>query len=132
MAEELAQRAALSIQNARLFAEAQRAIQTREEVLAIVSHDLKNPLSTIQLLADMLRGFEMIDRGIPRQHYEIQDASGNRIGEVTSGTQSPTLGKAIGIGYVTPSLAKEGTDIFIVIRDKKLKASVVKMPFLKK
>jgi aminomethyltransferase len=79
-----------------------------------------------------LCGFEMIDRGIPRQHYEIQDASGNRIGEVTSGTQSPTLGKAVGIGYLTPSLAKEGTEIFIVIRDKKLKATVVKMPFLKK
>jgi PAS domain S-box-containing protein len=61
LAEELAQRAALSIQNARLFAEAQRAIKTREEVLAIVSHDLKNPLSTIQLLVDLIRGSETID-----------------------------------------------------------------------
>jgi signal transduction histidine kinase len=61
VAEELAQRAALSIQNARLFAEAQRAIKTREEVLAIVSHDLKNPLSTIQLLVDLFGGFETID-----------------------------------------------------------------------
>ncbi len=79
-----------------------------------------------------LCGFEMIDRGIPRQHYEIQDADGHIIGEVTSGTQSPTLGKAIGIGYVKPEFSKEGNEIFIVIRDKKLKASVVKMPFLKK
>ncbi len=79
-----------------------------------------------------LCGFEMTDRGIPRQHYEIQDEAGTRIGEVTSGTQSPTLGKAIGMGYVKTSFAKEGTDIFIVIRDKKLRAKVVKMPFLKK
>lgn len=79
-----------------------------------------------------LCGFEMIDRGIPRQHYEIQDAAGNRIGEVTSGTQSPSLGKAIGMGYVKTEFSKEGSEIFIVIRDKKLKANVVKMPFLKK
>ena len=79
-----------------------------------------------------LCGFEMIDRGIPRQHYEIQDADGNRIGEVTSGTQSPTLSKAIGMGYVKPEFAKEGSELFIAIRDKKLKACVVKMPFLKK
>ena len=82
--------------------------------------------------AKKLCGFEMIDRGIPRQHYVIEDVNGNVIGEVTSGTQSPTLGKAIGMGYVTPAFAKEGSDIYILIRDKKLKASVVKMPFLKK
>jgi aminomethyltransferase len=79
-----------------------------------------------------LCGFEMIDRGIPRQHYPIQDSNGNVIGRVTSGTQSPTLGKAIGMGYVKPDFAKEGSEIYIEIRDKKLKASVVKMPFLKK
>ena len=61
LAEELAQRAALSIENARLFAEAQRAIKTREEVLAIVSHDLKNPLSTMKLVVHLFRGFERID-----------------------------------------------------------------------
>ena len=61
IAEELARRAALSIDNARLFFEAQRAIKTREDVLAIVSHDLKNPLATIELAVSLLRGFECID-----------------------------------------------------------------------
>src|SRR5206468_10004944 len=61
LAEELARRAALSIDNARLFFEAQRAIKTREDVLAIVSHDLKNPLATIELAVSLLRGFECID-----------------------------------------------------------------------
>ena len=78
-----------------------------------------------------LCGFEMIDRGIPRQHYPIVDGAGNTIGRVTSGTQSPTLNKAIGIGYVKPEFATAGAEIFIEIRDKKLKANVVKMPFLK-
>ena len=61
LAEELARRAALSIDNARLFFEAQRAVKTREDVLAIVSHDLKNPLATIELAVNLLRGFERID-----------------------------------------------------------------------
>ena len=74
----------------------------------------------------------MIDRGIPRQHYEIKDASGNIIGEVTSGTQSPSLGKAIGMGYVSTAFSKEGSEIYIQIRDKSLKAVVAKIPFLKK
>jgi aminomethyltransferase len=77
-----------------------------------------------------LVGFEMIDRGIPRQGYKIMDASGNPIGEVTSGTQSPSLGKAIGLGYVTIENSSLGTEIFIEIRDKKIKALVVKTPFL--
>lgn len=77
-----------------------------------------------------LVGFEMIDRGIPRQHYVIKDAEGNTIGEVTSGTQSPSLGKAIGMGYVTISHANADTEIFIEIRDKSLKAKVAKIPFL--
>ena len=77
-----------------------------------------------------LVGFEMIDRGIPRQHYTIVDADGNEIGEVTSGTQSPSLGKAIGMGYVAREHAKRDTEIFIQIRNKTLKAQVVKMPFL--
>ena len=78
-----------------------------------------------------LVGFELIDRGIPRQHYPIQDANGNTIGEVTSGTQSPTLGKAIGMGYVTIENAKADTEIYINIRDKKIKAVVTKLPFVK-
>jgi aminomethyltransferase len=77
-----------------------------------------------------LVGFEMIDRGIPRQHYVIKDAEGNVIGEVTSGTQSPSLGKAIGMGYVAISHANTDNEIFIEIRDKSLKAKVAKIPFL--
>jgi len=77
-----------------------------------------------------LVGFEMIDRGIPRQHYNIKDAAGNIIGEVTSGTQSPTLGKAIGMGYVATEFSKAGSEIFFEIRDKALKATVSKIPFL--
>jgi aminomethyltransferase len=75
-----------------------------------------------------LVGFEMIDRGIPRQHYPILNAAGDVIGEVTSGTQSPTLSKGIGMGYV--STAHTDSEIFISIRDKSVKASIVKMPFL--
>jgi aminomethyltransferase len=78
-----------------------------------------------------LVGFEMIDRGIPRHDYEIVDADGNVIGKVTSGTQSPSLQKAIGLGYVKNEFAKEGSDIYISIRDNKVKAKVVKPPFYK-
>jgi aminomethyltransferase len=78
-----------------------------------------------------LVGFEMIDRGIPRHGYEIVNASGEKIGHVTSGTQSPSLQKAIGMGYVRTESAKEGSEIFIPIRDKNLKAKVVKVPFWK-
>lgn len=78
-----------------------------------------------------LVGFEMIDRGIPRQHYEILNEEGQVIGEVTSGTQSPSLKKAIGMGYVEKAYSKAGTPIFIKIRDKHLKAEVVKLPFYK-
>jgi len=78
-----------------------------------------------------LVGFEMIDRGIPRHDYEIVDADGNKIGRVTSGTQSPSLQKAIGMGYVDNAFAKEGTEIYISIRDNKIKAQVVKPPFIK-
>ena len=79
-----------------------------------------------------LVGFEMIDRGIPRHDYLVVDADGNNIGKVTSGTQSPSLQKAIGIAYVAKEFAKEGTEIFIDIRNNKVKAKVVKFPFLKK
>jgi aminomethyltransferase len=77
-----------------------------------------------------LVGFEMIERGIPRQHYAIKDANGNTIGQVTSGTQSPTLNKAIGMGYVQTAYSKPDTEIYIEIRDKAIKAKVVKVPFL--
>lgn len=78
-----------------------------------------------------LVGFEMIDRGIPRHDYEIADAEGNIIGKVTSGTQAPSLQKAIGMGYVAKDFAKEGTEIFILIRNTPIKAKVVKFPFYK-
>ncbi len=76
-----------------------------------------------------LVGFEMVDKGIPRHHYKIQNAAGEEIGFVTSGTQSPSLGKAIGMGYVRKDVAVEGNEINIMIRDKAIKAKVVKMPF---
>jgi len=79
-----------------------------------------------------LVGFEMIDRGIPRHDYQIADANGNIIGKVTSGTQSPSLNKAIGLGYVKTEFSKPETEIFIMIRDKAIKAKVTKIPFLPK
>ncbi|MES2140456.1 MAG: glycine cleavage system aminomethyltransferase GcvT [Bacteroidota bacterium] len=78
-----------------------------------------------------LVGFEMIDRGIPRHDYQIADADGNIIGKVTSGTQSPSLNKAIGTGYVNTAFSKTDSEIFILIRDKAIKAKVVKTPFYK-
>jgi len=83
-------------------------------------------------IKNKLIGFELIDRGIPRHDYEIVDAEGNVIGKVTSGTQSPSLGKGIGLGYVTKDFAAEGTEIFIRIRKNDVKAKVVKTPFYKK
>ena len=77
-----------------------------------------------------LVGFEMIDRGIPRHDYLIKDADGNTIGKVTSGTQSPSLGKAIGIGYVDVSHSALDNEIFIDIRNNLIKAKIVKMPFV--
>jgi len=79
-----------------------------------------------------LVGFEMIDRGIPRHDYQIADANGTIIGKVTSGTQSPSLNIALGMGYVNTEFSKAGTEIFIMIRDKAIKAIVCKIPFLKK
>ena len=76
-----------------------------------------------------LVGFEMIEKGIPRHDYVIADVNGNPIGRVTSGTQAPSLNKAIGLGYVTIENAAIGTDIAVIIRDKKVKAKVVKFPF---
>jgi aminomethyltransferase len=78
-----------------------------------------------------LRGFEMIDKGIPRQHYEICDEAGNQIGEVTSGTMAPAAQKAIGMGYVKNEYSKFDTEIYIRVRKKLLKAKIVKIPFYK-
>lgn len=77
-----------------------------------------------------LVGFEMIDRGIPRHDYKIKDAAGNEIGKVTSGTQSPSLQKAIGLGYVAVEHSAFDSEIYVEVRDKLLKAKVVKVPFL--
>jgi len=79
-----------------------------------------------------LVGFEMIDRGIPRHDYEIVDASRTIIGIVTSGTQAPSLDKAIGLGYVATALSTPDSEIFIRIRNKDVAAKVVKLPFYKK
>jgi aminomethyltransferase len=78
-----------------------------------------------------LKGFVMIERGIPRQHYEIVDASGKMIGEVTSGTMSPMLKQGIGMGYLAKGFWKTDTEIFIRIRNKDLKAKVTDLPFYK-
>ncbi len=78
-----------------------------------------------------LKGFEMIDRGIPRHGYKIEDSEGNEIGEVTSGTSAPALGKSIGMGYVKEGFYKADTEIYIRVRKKALKAKIVKIPFYK-
>jgi aminomethyltransferase len=76
-----------------------------------------------------LVGFEMIDRGIPRHGYPLVDADGAEIGYVTSGTQAPSLNKAIGMGYVKTELSAIDTPVYVKIRDKQLQAKVVKIPF---
>lgn len=80
-------------------------------------------------LTQKLVGFEMVDKGIPRHGYVIADEAGYDIGVVTSGTQSPSLGKAIGLGYVKKDFSGFDTNIFIKVRDKLIKAKVVKLPF---
>jgi aminomethyltransferase len=77
-----------------------------------------------------LVGFKMIDKGIPRHDYQIKDASGNVIGKVTSGTMSPMLGIGIGLGYVTTEHAAVGSEIFIDVRGKAIKAEVSKTPLI--
>ena len=77
-----------------------------------------------------LIGFELIDRGIPRHQYKVFDSQNNEIGVVTSGTMSPMRKIGIGMAYVKPEFSKIGTEIFIEIRDKKLKARVAKIPFV--
>ena len=79
-----------------------------------------------------LVGFELIERGIPRHDYPIVDQNGNSIGIVTSGTMAPTVGKGIGMGYVTTEFSAIDSTIYIQIRNNKVAAKVVKMPFYKK
>lgn len=82
-------------------------------------------------VARKLCAFELIDKGIPRHGYEIVDAAGETIGHVTSGTMSPVLKKGIGMGYVKTAYAKVGSEIYIQVRNRNLKAQVVKAPFRK-
>jgi aminomethyltransferase len=78
-----------------------------------------------------LVGIEMVDRGIPRTHYEVYSGNGMRIGEVTTGTQSPTLKRNLGLALVDSSFAALDTELYVDIRGKRLKAKVVKTPFFK-
>ena len=78
-----------------------------------------------------LCAFELVDKGIPRHGYEIVDAGDQVIGVVTSGTMSPVLKKGIGMGYVKPEYAKAGSEFFVKVRNRNLKAQVVKAPFRK-
>ncbi len=77
-----------------------------------------------------LRGFRMMERGIPRKDYPLYNAEGTQIGKVTSGTMSPILGYGIGLGYVDKSYAAFGTSVFVGVRDKKIPAEIVKTPFI--
>lgn len=79
-----------------------------------------------------LKPFELKERGIPRQGYVVVNEADEEIGVVTSGTMSPYTGKAIGFAYVSPGYYKVGTEVFIQIRNKKLKAEIVKVPFFEK
>jgi aminomethyltransferase len=78
-----------------------------------------------------LKGFIMEERAIPRQHYEVCDADGNVIGEVTSGTMSPMLKKGVGMAYVDKPYWKDGSEIYIKVRNKLAKAVVQRPPFYK-
>ena len=78
-----------------------------------------------------LVAFELDERGIPRKGYDIVDGNGKKLGEVTSGTMSPSLGKGIGLGYVPPVFADQGSKIYIQIRKNRVPATVVKLPFFK-
>ena len=79
-----------------------------------------------------LKGFVMIERGIPRQHYEVVNANGELIGEVTSGTMSPMMKQGIGMAYLNKGYWTTGAEIFIRIRNKDLKAKVVTLPIYNK
>jgi aminomethyltransferase len=81
--------------------------------------------------ARKLVAFELLDRGIPRHDHAVLDASGNVVGKVTSGTQSPSLQRPIGMAYVPIGMSAEGSDLWVDIRGKALKGRVVKLPFYK-
>jgi len=78
-----------------------------------------------------LVGFRMVDKGIPRKGYVLVNENGDKIGEVTSGTMAPSLEVGIGMGYVTKDYSLPESEIYVIIRGKRLKAQVVKPPFLK-
>jgi aminomethyltransferase len=80
----------------------------------------------------LLRGLEMIDRGIARHGYTVHDAAGASIGIVTSGTQAPFVNKAIAMAYVDKPHTEPGATVFVDVRGRKLKAQVVKLPFYKR
>lgn len=82
-------------------------------------------------VAKKLIAFEMNKRGIPRQGYDIVDAYGKKIGRVTSGTMSPSLGKGIGLGYIQKAFTKRDTEIFVQVRKKQISAKVIRLPFYK-
>jgi aminomethyltransferase len=94
----------------------------KEQILKVKEQGLKNKLV----------GFKMLERGIPRQGYELKKSTGEKIGFVTSGTHSPTLDEPIGIAYVESSFSTEGSQFFVDIRGKLVKAHVVKTPFVDK
>jgi len=71
----------------------------------------------------------MIEKGIPRHDYPVTDITGKTIGKITSGTQSPSLSKAIGMGYIDTAYSALDTELFVKVRDKSVKAKVVKIPF---
>ncbi len=79
-----------------------------------------------------LIGFELEERGVPRSHYDIVDAQGQKIGYVTSGTLSPSLNKGIGLGYIATAYANPGEKIYILVRNKSLSAKIIKLPFFKR
>lgn len=79
-----------------------------------------------------LIGFELVDRGVPRQGYDVCDSDGNTIGKVTSGTKTPSLQNPVGLAYVSSAFSKVDTELFIKVREQLIKAKVVKLPFFKK
>ena len=93
------------------------------------SEFLKNQKETG--ISKRLVGFELIDRGVPRNGYDVVNEAGEKIGNVTSGTMAPSLKKAIGLAYVPKNMTAPGTEIYIAVRKKQLKAKVVALPFYK-
>jgi aminomethyltransferase len=89
-------------------------------------------LSSKQQLQRKLVGFRMIEKGIPRHGYKLKSSADAEIGHVTSGTHSPSLNTPIGIGYVSSECSELGSEIFVDIRGRNVRAEVVKTPFIKK